>query len=73
MIDCYFIAGEGGKGGGRLIKSQFDVEVVDEHKLVEMICTQPLLDACGIMKNCRCCCLRCGLLGGGEGWSDGWR
>jgi hypothetical protein len=35
---------------------------------VEIICAQPLLDVCGIVKN-RCCrCLCSGLLGGGEGW-----
>ncbi len=33
-----------------------------------MICTQPPLDVCKIMKNCRCHCLCCGCLGwGGEG------
>ncbi len=56
-----------GEGGGRLIKSQFDVEVIDECKLVEMICAQPPLDVCGIVKNCCCHCLHYGLLrGGGE-------
>ncbi len=32
-----------------------------------MICTQPLLDVCEIMKDCHCRCLRCGLLGVGRG------
>jgi hypothetical protein len=35
---------------------------------MKMMCTQPLLDVCGIVKNCCCPCLHCGLLGGGEGW-----
>jgi hypothetical protein len=35
---------------------------------MEMICMQPLLDVCGIVKNCHCRCLCCGLLRGGEGW-----
>jgi hypothetical protein len=30
-----------------------------------MICTQPPLDVCKIMKNRCCCCLHCGLSGGG--------
>ncbi len=69
MIDYWLFlhCGGGWRGGGRLIKSWFNVEVVNEHKLVEMICTQPPLDVCGIVKNCCCFCLRCGLLGGGKG------
>ncbi len=31
-----------------------------------MICTQPPLDVCKIMKNCCCRCLHCRLWGGGE-------
>ncbi len=53
---------------GRLIKSYFNVEVFDERKMVEMICMQPLLDVCGIVKNRHCRCPHCRLLGGGEGW-----
>ncbi len=33
-----------------------------------MICVQPLLDVCGIVKTRRRRYLRCGLLGGGEDW-----
>ncbi len=36
-----------------------------------MICTQPLLDVCKIMKNPCCRCLCCGLSGGGEGRPHG--
>ncbi len=71
IIDCFFVMGEGGRGGGRSrrsIKSVFDNEVFNQRKLVEMICTQPLLDVHETMKNCRCCCLRCRLSGvGGRG------
>jgi hypothetical protein len=57
-----------GEGGGGSIKSKFNVEVVNERKLVEMICMQPPLDVGGFMKNCHCRCLCCKLLEGGEGW-----
>ncbi len=48
---------------------------------MEMTCTQPPLDVCKIMKNCRWRCLHCGLLGGGRGQAtcvtggcrDGWQ
>ncbi len=70
MIDnrLFLHCGGGGTGGGgRSIKSYFNIESVNERKLVEMICTQPPLDICSIVKNHCCRCLRCRLLGGGRG------
>jgi hypothetical protein len=51
-----------------LTKPQFDVKVVNECKLAEMICAQLPLDILGIVAP-RCCRRHCRLLGGGrEGW-----
>ncbi len=66
MIDYWLLLCCGGEGrGGGSIKSQFDVKLVVECKLVGMIWAQPPLDICGIVnaRHCRCCC--CGLLAGG--------
>ncbi len=58
------LRGRGGEGGGS-IKFQFDVEVINERKLVGMICMQPPLDVRGIVKARRCRRRRHGLPGGG--------
>jgi hypothetical protein len=69
MIDYQLLLhrGGGGGGGGGSAMPQFNLEVVEEHKLAGMICVQPLSDICGIVEARRHCCHSRGLLGGGRG------